>query len=113
LPNPKNFGIFIPGWCLFMSRKPGKRSDRENQKRQRRRSGEKVYLFDRSVAQCLAEFSREEWELAIDLEGGNVAAAARFCGFPEAPAGCKALWGATAAEAQGAYRSWLKRQGKP
>ena len=96
-----------------MSKKPGKRSDRDNQKAQRRRSGEKVFLFDGSVTQCLAEFCREEWELAIDLEGGNAAAAARFCGFPQAPAGCKALWGPTATEAQNAYRSWLKRRGKP
>jgi hypothetical protein len=113
LPNLGFFGIFFPGWCLFMSKKPGKRSDRENQKTQRRRTGEKVFLFDKEVTHCLAEFSREAWELAIDLEGGNAAAAARFCGFSEAPAGCKALWGTTATEAQGAYRSWLKRRGKP
>lgn len=87
-----------------------RKSDRSrNQKVLRRRHNERAFLFDKDLALCLGDVDREEWELAIWICGGDVAAAAAECGIPDLPRGAKALWGRSAEEARGVYRRWQER----
>jgi hypothetical protein len=89
------------------------RRDRSRRQRElRRRRGERAFLFDKALGRCLGEVGRDEWEFAISITGGDVAAAARACGLADIPGSAKALWGRSAEEALGIYRRWLKRRRK-
>ena len=66
---------------------------RHRQKDHRRRNGEKAFLFDANLSECLAEIERDNWEWAIDLAGGNVGEAARLAGIDSIPNNARALWG--------------------
>ena len=80
------------------------------QKELRRRRGERAFLFDKELATCLGELDREDWEFAIQMAGGDVAAAARECGLADVPRGSIALWGRSRDEALGTYRRWQRRR---
>lgn len=87
------------------------RQQRSRQQRQlRRRRGERAFLFDPDLTRCLGEVEREEWEFAISICGGDVAAAAAECGLAGVPRGARALWGSSAEEALGIYRRWQKKK---
>lgn len=79
------------------------------QRQDRRRRGERAFLFDKDVSSCLADVRQDRWEWAISLHGGDVVSAARACGL-EVPSGTKALWGKSAQEAVDTYRRWQKRR---
>ena len=96
-----------------MSRR-GRRSHRANsrdQKVRRHRRGERAFLFDADVTQCLGEVDLFDWEIAIVMSGGDVQRAARECDL-DVPPGAKALWGKSREEASGNYRRWRKRKQK-
>ena len=78
----------------------------------RRRRGERPFIFDRDVSRCLGEADREEWEIAITECGGDVAAAADWCGLEGVPRNAKALWGRSAEDAVGTYRRWQKQRSR-
>ena len=80
------------------------------QKELRERRDEQAFLFDNDVSRCLAEVDRDQWELAIANQGGDLVAAAKECGIVGLPRGAKALWGRSADEARGTYRRWLKKR---
>lgn len=77
----------------------------------REHRGEKSFVFDRELANCLGEFDRDSWERAISSFGGDVPSAARACGLDGVPRGAKALWGQTPEEALAIYRRWQKKRG--
>lgn len=79
------------------------------QRQDRRRRGERAFLFDERVSVCLADVDLDQWEWAISLHGGDVVMAARACGL-EVPPGTKALSGTSAQEAMDVYRRWQKRR---
>ncbi len=80
-----------------------------NQKALRRRRNERAFLFDKDLSGSLGNVDRHEWELAISISGGDVAAAAQECGIPDLPRGAKALWGRSADEALATYWRWQKK----
>ena len=82
----------------------------EQQRHLRERRGERAFVFDKDLCRCLGEFDREDWEFAISVSGGDVAAAAAQCGAAGVPRGAKALWGRSVEEALGTYRRWQKRK---
>lgn len=86
------------------------RTRSREQRELRRRRGERAFLFDKEVSHCLGSVNREEWEFAVPLCRGDVAAAARQCGLAHVPAGAKALWGRSAEDALGSYRRWQKHK---
>lgn len=90
----------------------GKRRSPREQRALRERRGEKAFLFDPSLQNCLGEFDRLDWEIALSSAGGNTAVAARVCGAADVPAGAKALWGRNAEEARSVYRRWQKSRGR-
>jgi hypothetical protein len=87
-----------------------KQSRSRDQKDLRRRHNERAFLFDKDLSSCLGDIDRDEWEFAISISGGDVAAAARECGISDLPRGAKALWGRSAEEALGTYRRWQKKR---
>ena len=92
--------------------KGGGQSRSAEQRQLRRRRGERVFLIDTSLSRCVAEFERDEWELALAWCGGDVVRAARECGVDGVAPGTKALWGRSVEEAVGTYRRWQKRRGR-
>ena len=82
------------------------RDKSRGQRQLRRRRGERAFLFDKNLDSLLGDADRDEWEFAISVCGGNVAAAARWCGLGDVPRGAKALWGRSAEEALATYRRW-------
>lgn len=89
-----------------------KRNRSRDQKNLRRRRNERAFLFDKDLSRCLGDINRDEWEFAISISGGDVAAAARECGISNLPRGTKALWGRSAEEALETYRQWQKKRRK-
>lgn len=81
-----------------------------NQRALRRRRNERAFLFDKNFSRCLGNVDRDEWEPAISICGGDVAAAALLCGIPDLPRGAKVLWGQSAEESLGIYRRWQKKR---
>lgn len=61
-------------------RKNASRTGSREQRQLRRRQGERAFLFDKDLLRCLGEVEREEWELVVSLQGGDVCNAARECG---------------------------------
>src|SRR5438477_5961215 len=82
----------------------------EEQRMWRARRDERAFLFDSDLERPVAEFEREEWELALSCCGGDPIRAARYCGVTDVPHGVKALWGRSAADASDTYRRWLKKR---
>jgi hypothetical protein len=82
----------------------------QQQKELRRRRGERAFLFDKDLQQCLGEVDRNDWELAIAVAGGGVADAAAECGIADIQRSGKVLWGTSAEEAVAIYRRWQKRR---
>jgi len=80
----------------------------KRQKELRRRRGERAFIFDQDVSRCLGEADREEWEDAIRGCGGDIPAAADWCGIEGVPGNAKALWGRSAEEALATYRGWQR-----
>ena len=89
-----------------------KQSRSRQQRKLRERRGERAFLFDKDFSQCFGEMDRDDWELAISANGGNVLAAGDECGLRGLPRGAKALWGRSAEEALGTYRRWLRKRSK-
>jgi hypothetical protein len=80
------------------------------QKALRRRRNERAFLFDNDLTRRLGDVDRDEWEFAISISGGDVAAAGLECGISDLPRGAKALWGRSAEEALETYRRWKKKR---
>jgi len=78
----------------------------------RQRRSERAFIFTSDLSRCLGAVDREDWEDAIDDNGGSVASAAADCGLSAVPRDAKALWGVSSEAAVGAYRAWLKRKAK-
>jgi hypothetical protein len=89
-----------------------KRNRSRDQRKLRRRRDERAFLFDKDLSLCLGDIDRDEWESAISICGGDVAAAALECGISDLPRGAKAIWGRSAEEALAIYRRWQKKRGK-
>ena len=89
-----------------------KQNRSREQKALRRRRNERAFLFDKDLVRCLGDVDRDEWELAISLSGGDVAAAGRACGISDLPRGAKALWGRATEEALRTDRRWQKKRRK-
>ena len=89
-----------------------KQNRSRQQRKLRERRGERAFLFDKDLSQCLSDVDRDVWEFAISAHGGDVLAAGEECGIPNLPRGAKALWGRSAEEALGTYRRWLKKRSK-
>jgi hypothetical protein len=88
----------------------GKRRSPREQRASRERRGEKAFLFDQTLENCLGEFDRDDWEFALSFAGGDTARAARECGVADVPAGAKALWRRSSEEARSTYRHWQNRR---
>ena len=88
----------------------GHRHSRSRSQKDRRRRGERAFLFDKDLSRCLADVEHDDWELAISNVGGDVVLAAQACGLAEIPRGARALWGRSAQEALGTYRRWQQRR---
>ncbi len=89
-----------------------KQNRSREQKDLRRRRNERAFLFDKDLARCLGDVDRDDWEFAISISGGDVAAAGLECGISDLPRGAKALWGKSAEEALGTYRRWQKKKSR-
>lgn len=89
-----------------------KQNRSREQKDLRRRRNERAFLFDKDLTRCFGDVDRDDWEFAISISGGDVAAAGLECGIPDLPRGAKALWGKSAEEALGTYRRWQKKKGR-
>jgi len=88
----------------------GRKQNRSRQQRKlRKRRGERAFLFDKDLSQCLGDVDRDDWEFAISAHGGDVVAAGEECGIPDLPRGVKALWGRSTEDARGTYRRWLQK----
>ncbi|MBI4405595.1 MAG: hypothetical protein HY537_15645 [Deltaproteobacteria bacterium] len=83
-------------------------SDRQKQLRKKRH--ECAFLFDSTMANCLAEVERDEWEWAIEMAGGNVSEAAVLTGINNIPRNARALWGRSPAQALDCYRQWTNQK---
>ena len=52
-----------------------KQNRSREQKDLRRRRNERAFLFDKDLTRCLGDVDRDDWEFAISISGGDVAAA--------------------------------------
>lgn len=87
-----------------------KRRNPREQRVRRERRGEKAFLFDAGMVNCLAEFDRDDWEFALSMVGGDTVRAAKECGVADVPSGAKALWGRSPEEARSTFRHWQRRR---
>ena len=87
-------------------------TDRREQKKLRRRRGERAFIFDKEVKHELGAVDREDWESAVVLHGGRVDAAAETCGLTGVPPDAKQFWGKSAEEARSNYVGWRRKRKK-